>query len=284
MGFNTQRFGAFTEIVHVLSVFTALLMLLLVSLLTYLLLPRATIILDNVEDEGDNMLFNLNAGSFFLGTVIASGSCFILILILELTLRSIKSWERRPGKAYYSIRNDSKIVRGMLRYFKFPSKELVNKLDDPEVYSLFLKEDLLNDNPNIVQVFNKNSVGCSKSGTGAHTRYIRKFIDYLRSGMSEDMLIVGGVDIPMEESQGNDDESSNQCSLWSEDLSNVDLADSSLKDGDTKSMVIGWYTPITYLTQNNDSIKNCHSISANILGVHTQQTFQSVFIVFLRIF
>ena len=61
MGLNTVRFGAFSELSHVMLVFTSLVGLLAASLTTYIILPRAT---------GPNNVdvFTLNMQSLLIGT------------------------------------------------------------------------------------------------------------------------------------------------------------------------------------------------------------------------
>ena len=95
---NTVRYGAFTAVTHVLSVFTSLTALLDFTLIAYILLPAG-------KYEGE---FELVPQSFLIGCICpAFGYCCILFL-LELLLRNIKSAVKSPGNAYYTVCSENK--------------------------------------------------------------------------------------------------------------------------------------------------------------------------------
>lgn len=108
---NTVRLGAFTEIAHILSVFTTLLSLLLLTQIVYISLPRGEglatepqLTTDDDEEE-DSGSFNIEMSSLFIGTVLASAGSSLLILGLEVVLRFVRSLENNPGKAYFTVCN-----------------------------------------------------------------------------------------------------------------------------------------------------------------------------------
>ena len=189
VGFNTVRFGAFTEIVHAFSVFMTLLTMLLVSLLTYFLLPRGTIVVPETDEAEEMHLFYLNVKSFFTGIALTSGSCFVLMLIFELTLRCVQSQERKPGNAYYTLIKESKVLCGMLNKYKEFFDRPDHASDNLEIEELFLQEKLLMDSPSIVQRMKLNTVG-SITSTGINkTKYVKDLLHYLVRDMTEDEMI-----------------------------------------------------------------------------------------------
>ncbi|KAH3825759.1 hypothetical protein DPMN_127640, partial [Dreissena polymorpha] len=117
---NTVRLGAFTEIVHVFMVFVALFSLLLATLMYYITLPRGNVkvidiytleitleTLDNIEDLLDTEQFDLKIESLIRASCYSACYCSLGLLVLELILRSVRSWESTPGPGYHSIRNGS---------------------------------------------------------------------------------------------------------------------------------------------------------------------------------
>ncbi|XP_053372878.1 uncharacterized protein LOC123561647 [Mercenaria mercenaria] len=108
---NAIRLGAFAEVVHVMSVFMSLFTLLVLSQMCYIFLPRGDHTLptkatpktaDNEDEVDDSGPFDINFMSLFIGTAFTTVCCCILDLGLEILIRSVKSREKRPGKAYFA--------------------------------------------------------------------------------------------------------------------------------------------------------------------------------------
>ncbi|XP_060589961.1 uncharacterized protein LOC132745156 [Ruditapes philippinarum] len=109
---NTIRVGAFTEVVHVMSVFMSLFALLVLSQMCYIYLPRGDHTLPTVSsssdsEEVDSGPFDIKLISLLIGTVLSTVCCFFLTFVIEILIRSVKSREKNPGKAYYKICEDN---------------------------------------------------------------------------------------------------------------------------------------------------------------------------------
>lgn len=108
---NTVRVGAFTEIVHVMSVFVSIFTLLILSQMCYIYLPRVDVtvpptsasLFDPQEEQDTSGPFDINLMSLLIATAFSTVCCCLFTLGLEILTRSVKSRQKSPGNAYYSI-------------------------------------------------------------------------------------------------------------------------------------------------------------------------------------
>ena len=120
---NSVRFGAFSDVVHVLLLFTSILTLLFLSLILYISLPRS--------ETADDETFELNYLSLVIGSTIDAFACFSICFSLEMIIRNVRSRENNLTYAYFSLKEKKK--DRLLQYCQFENTYSGNiKTNEPE--------------------------------------------------------------------------------------------------------------------------------------------------------
>ena len=92
---NSVRFGAFSDVVQVLFLFTSILTLLIFSLILYIVFPRT---------DADTDTFDLNFSSFAISSSIVAFYVTCMCFALEMVFRNVRSREQNLNFAYFSLK------------------------------------------------------------------------------------------------------------------------------------------------------------------------------------
>ncbi|XP_052805902.1 uncharacterized protein LOC128235190 isoform X2 [Mya arenaria] len=126
------------------------------------------------EDEED--LFNIKLQSLLIGAAIASGSCFIFLLVVELLVRSVKSWEKSPGNAYNRIKHEQENLSSRKQVEKHHSN--LGHNDNP--IPRYKPSEFVILEENIEEVTNIVTSAQKKTNKGMST-YLEKFLKYIKA-------------------------------------------------------------------------------------------------------